>query len=59
MSDDLTNDLSPALAGQNYDQDLPKGEQAAHNSEVKKRIDDLLEKKRLKALLDDAEDWEI
>jgi len=28
-----------------------------HDAEVRKRIDDLLEKKRLKDLLDDSEDW--
>jgi hypothetical protein len=34
-------------------------EQAQHDKEVRKRIDDLLEKKRLKELLDDEDDWEI
>lgn len=28
-----------------------------HDTEVRKRIDELMEKKRLKALLDDSEDW--
>ncbi|MBL4911458.1 MAG: hypothetical protein JKX78_15800 [Alteromonadaceae bacterium] len=34
-------------------------EHAAHDKEVRKRIDDLLEKKRLKELLDDEDDWDI
>jgi hypothetical protein len=42
-----------------YDKDWPKGEQAIHNSEVKKCIDDLLTQKRLKALLDDINSWGI
>lgn len=29
----------------------------ASNAEVRKRIDDLLERKRLKELLDDTDDW--
>lgn len=32
-------------------------EKAEHDHEVRKRIDDLLEKKRLKELLDDSDDW--
>lgn len=32
-------------------------EKAEHDHEVRKKIDDLLEKKRLKELLDDSEDW--
>ena len=32
-------------------------EQAQKNIEARKRIDELMEKKRLKELLDDTEDW--
>jgi len=32
-------------------------EQAQKNIEARKRIDELMEKKRLKELLDDSEDW--
>jgi len=42
-----------------YEQDLASGEQAAKNTKVRKRIDELLEKKRLKELLDDSDDWDI
>ncbi|KXJ49170.1 MAG: hypothetical protein AXW17_11465 [Colwellia sp. Phe_37] len=59
MNDDLTDDLPPAADQESYDEDLPKGEKATHNSEVRKRIDDLLERKRLKELLDDSDDWDI
>lgn len=59
MNDDLTNDTTPEVEVKTYDKDLPKGEKASHNSEVRKRIDDLLEQKRLKALLDDPDDWDF
>jgi len=59
MNDDLTDDFAPEVEQESFDDDLPKGNKAAHNSEVRKRIDELLEKKRLKALLDDADDWDF
>jgi hypothetical protein len=59
MNDDLTDDTTPEVEQESYDKDLPKGDKAAHNSEVRKRIDELLEKKRLKALLDDSDDWDF
>jgi len=58
MNDDLTDDTTPEVEQESYDKDLPKGDKATHNSEVRKRIDELLEQKRLKALLDDADDWD-
>ncbi|NMP32216.1 hypothetical protein HII17_11615 [Thalassotalea sp. M1531] len=42
-----------------YEKDLASGEQAIKNSKVRKRIDELLEKKRLKELLDDSDDWDV
>lgn len=59
MNDDLTDDSTADVEQDGYEKDLPKGEKASHNSDVRKRIDDLLERKRLKAMLDDAEDWDI
>ncbi|WDE06329.1 hypothetical protein SG34_005240 [Thalassomonas viridans] len=50
-------DLMPKNKVIDYDKDLPQGEQAAHNSEVRKRIDELKEQQRLKELLDDTDDW--
>ena len=55
MSDEFsTNDGS-----ENYDKDLAIGKKAEKNTKVRKRIDDLLEKKRLREALDDSDDWEI
>jgi hypothetical protein len=55
MSDEFrTNDGS-----ENYDKDLATGKKADKNTKVRKRIDDLLEKKRLREALDDSDDWEI
>jgi len=55
MSDEFsTNDDS-----ENYDKDLATGKKADKNTKVRKRIDDLLEKKRLREALDDSDDWEI
>jgi len=59
MCDDFTDDANLNFEQDGYDKDLPEGKQAAHNSEVRKRIDDLLAQKRLKALLDDIDNWEI
>jgi hypothetical protein len=55
MSDEYrTNDGS-----ENYDKDLATGKKAEKNTKVRKRIDDLLEKKRLREALDDCDDWDI
>lgn len=59
MNDDLTDDPISDVEQESYDKDLSKSEQAAHNNEVRKRIENLLEQKRLKYLLDDADDWDI
>ena len=42
-----------------YDQDLASGDEAVKNTKIRKRIDELLEKKRLKELLDDSDDWDV
>lgn len=42
-----------------YDNDLAKGDKAERNSKVRQRIEDMLEKKRLKELLDDPNDWDL
>lgn len=42
-----------------YDKDLASGEDAIKNTKIRKRIDELMEKKRLKELLDDSDDWDI
>jgi hypothetical protein len=43
----------------NYEKDLATGTKAKKNSSIHKRIDELLEKKRLKELLDDENDWTV
>jgi len=40
-----------------YDKDLATGKKAEKNTQVRKRIDDLLEKKRLREALDNCDDW--
>ncbi|MGJ8694128.1 MAG: PA3496 family putative envelope integrity protein [Thalassotalea sp.] len=41
------------------EEEIECDEQSKRNSLARKRIDDLLEQKRLKELLDDEEDWEV
>lgn len=48
-----TDSISEQDSG--YKQD----EQDIRNSKARKRIDELLEEKRLKSLLDDTDDWEV
>jgi len=57
MSNNFTKDPEIIQESHNYDKDLAKGEQAYKNTEIHHRIDELLEKKRLKELLDDTDDW--
>lgn len=53
-------DWSSSDAGDSApEQDYKQDEQDIRNSKARKRIDDLLEQKRLKDLLDDSEDWDI
>ncbi len=56
--DDI-DDHEPILE-QNEEQDTEKNKESSkHDKEVRKRIDELLEKKRLKELFDDEDDWDI
>ena len=52
MNDDLENTTSAEaeVEQENFDKDLPKGGQAAHKCEVRKRIEELL---------DDSDDWDF
>lgn len=59
MTDNLENEFTSTDPIESYDGDLPKGDDADKNSQVRKRIDDLLERKRLKELLDDTDDWAV
>lgn len=53
-TDDLDDDLD--IESDNNLNIKPSEEKSA---DVRKRIDDLLERKRLKELLDDSDDWDI
>jgi hypothetical protein len=61
MSDDINSveDISNNDDSTSYDEDLAKGDKAERNSQVRQRIEDMLERKRLKELLDDSDDWEL
>lgn len=48
-SDDITD----------IDSDLINDPKAQRANEARKKIDDFLERKRLKDMLDDSEDWDI
>lgn len=56
MSYHASESVEPRRAP-DYDNDFANNEQAIKNSQVRKRIDELLEKKKLKELLDDSDDW--
>lgn len=55
----MADEYKPNDESENYDKDLATGKKAENNTKVRKRIDDLLEKKRLREALDDSEDWDI
>ena len=59
MSNSFTDDADTSNEPPDYDKDLATGAQAKNNSKIHKRIDELLEEKRLKELLDDSDDWTI
>jgi hypothetical protein len=42
-----------------FEEGLPELKGNEHNRQVRQRIYDLLEKKRLKELLDDTDDWDV
>ncbi len=56
MQDEVGVSANSDLKGKSIAQQQAE-EQAQKNIEARKRIDELMEKKRLKELLDDREDW--
>jgi uncharacterized protein YaiL (DUF2058 family) len=62
IDDDDDDDDDPILEGdpilEDDQENWTKAEKAKYNKEVRKRIDELLEKKRLKELLGD-DDWDF
>ncbi len=59
MANNFIDDIDASNEPADYDKDLATGDQANNNSKIHRRIDELLEKKRLKDLLDDTDDWNI
>ncbi|MCJ8320690.1 MAG: hypothetical protein MJK12_13710 [Colwellia sp.] len=59
MTNSFTNDPKIGADTHDYDKDLATGSKANKNSKIHKRIDELLERKRLKELLDDTDDWSV
>jgi len=59
MALSINEDISNPSEKKDYDDDFSDTEQAERNNKARKRIDELMEKKRLKYLLDDSEDWDI
>lgn len=59
MSINSTNEIPNKSNPDDYEKDLPKGEQAKKNAQLHKRLDDLMEEKRLKELLDGTDDWDL
>jgi len=58
LDEDLNvGDTSNDNTGLTLDNSVNVDESNEHDTEVRKRIDDLIEKKRLKELLDDSDDW--
>jgi len=57
LDDDSMDDNDPTLEDER--DNMTNSERAAHDKAVRKRIDDLLERKHLKEMLDDEDDWDI
>lgn len=57
MSDNFTDDSDLNNDQPDYDKDLATGSKAQKNAKIHKRIDEILEEKRLKKLLDEDDDW--
>jgi len=58
MNDDFIDiDDNEPILEEDEKENWSKSDHAEHEKKVRKRIDSLLEKKRLKELLDDEDDW--
>lgn len=55
----LSNQADRKDSVPDFEKDLSSGEEAIKNAKVRKRIDELLEKKRLKEMLDESDDWDV
>lgn len=59
MAYDSTNDLIDSNKNAERELNNKTQQQTKHDINVRKRIDDFIEQKRLKYLLDDSDDWTI
>jgi len=60
MNHQSSNDLADFKeTSADLDKEMKIGGDAEKNTKIRKRIDELLEKKRLKELLDDSDDWDV
>ena len=59
MTYDNTNNIDDKNIDTDQDANVNIKPSEEKNPEVRKRIDELLEKKRLKEMLDDTDDWEF
>jgi len=59
MALSINEDIDNRSDKDDYNDDFSDKEQTERNNKARKRIDELMEKKRLKYLLDDSEDWDI
>ncbi|WP_448211466.1 PA3496 family putative envelope integrity protein [Colwellia sp. MEBiC06753] len=59
MSYNFSNNIVNSKDSADFEQDFPLNEESIKHTKVRKRIDELLEQKRLKELLDDSNDWDV
>lgn len=60
MNHQSNNDLTDFKeTSSDVDTEIQIGDDAEKSTKIRKRIDELLEKKRLKELLDDSGDWDV
>ena len=56
-ADNLNNEIIDNMADDDNSSNESLDKKHEHDADVRRRIEDLLEKKRLKDQLDDCEDW--
>jgi len=59
MTFNINENSGTGRDSENYDKDFSDKEQTDRNNKARKRIDEHKEKKRLKYLLDESDDWDI
>lgn len=59
MTFNINENSGTGRDSENYDKDFSDKEQTERNNKARKRIDELKEKKHLKFLLDESDDWDI